>query len=299
MANSCSDDHNQVNIRYLGVGALDIRYRDQRLLTDPFYSPFSLWDIVSLTKYKSDPEAIDAAIGPFQQNVDAVLIGHGHYDHIADLPAIKNYLKSNASIIGSKTSINMVSSSFDLEQLIPVSDSNTGIWLHIANGWIRVKAQASEHAPQFMNVNLFPGEEDRARDILPSYIWHWKQGVNLTFMIDFLHVPFSEKVHKRLYLQTSASTFPIGHQPIDDNHHVDLAMLAGASFDNVQDYPTGLLRNYRPKKTLFIHWENFFKPWLKEPEALTLINIEKLMKISNESHNGPIEIAQPNHCYPL
>lgn len=295
----CSKNTEQISIRYLGIGALDIRYQNQRLLTDPFYTPFSIWDIATLSKFKSDPDAIKHAIGPYKQNVNAVLVGHGHYDHIADLPAIKNYLKDDALIVASKTSINMISSSFDLEQLIPITDVNTGTWLYLANGWIRVKAQSSEHAPQIFNINLFPGKEDLARNTIPSYIWQWKQGTNLTFTLDFLHEPYKEDVNKRLFLQTSASNFPIGFQPITDGHKVDLAMLAAASFENVDDYPMGLLRNYQPNTTLFIHWENFFKPWINEPEALTLINFEKLMRNSKNSHNGSIEIAQPNHCYSL
>lgn len=295
----CSKKTNEVSIRYLGVAALDIHYQNQRILTDPFYTPFSMWDIITLNKYQSDSKAIDKAIGPFQQNVDAILVGHGHYDHLADLPSIKNYLKQDSFIVGSKTVINMVSPSFDLDQLLPITKENTDIWFYLANGWIRIKAEASEHAPQIWNINLFPGQHQAAQTTLPKYIWNWKQGLNLTFLIDFLEEPNSEKVFKRIYFQSSASSYPIGHQPIQDNIPVDMALLSGASFDHVDDYPDGIIKNYKPDQTLFIHWENFFKPWLEEPEALMLIDIDELMKAAKDAHGGSIEIAQPDNCYTL
>jgi len=296
---SCSDNPDQVGIRYLGVAALDIHYKNQRVLTDPFYTPFSMWDIATLSKYKSDANAIDEAIGPFQQNVNAVLIGHGHYDHLADLPAIKNYLTPDSLVVGSETSINMVAPSFDIDQLLPITNNNTDVWFYIADGWIRIKAEASEHAPQIWNINLFPGNQTAAQATLPQYIWNWKQGLNLTFLIDFLESPHSENVFKRMYFQSSASSYPIGHQPIQDDIPVDVAWLAGASFDHVDDYPDGILKNYQPKHTLFIHWENFFKPWLKDPTPLMLINIDKLMGVAADAHDGLIEMAQPNECIRL
>jgi len=289
-------EHNPATpcIRYLGVGALDIRYQGERILTDPFYTPFSIWDIITLTPYKSNHEAIRTALGDYEKDVSAVLVGHGHYDHLADLPTIKTYLKDDALIIASPTSINMISSAFNMKHLMPIASEQVNQWLWIADGWIRIKPQYSEHAPQFASINLFPEEIHDAKAVLPEYIWQWKQGKNLTFLMDFLEAPFEPaKVKHRLFLQTSASSFPIGYQAIEDDIAVDSVWIAAASFHNVENYPAGLLTGYKPKQVHLMHWENFFKPWWDEPKALSLLDQEALNEDISKHFSGAFSYAQP------
>jgi len=295
-AMQCIDEDREISIRYLGVGALDIHFKGQRILTDPFYSPQSIWKIITFDKYRSNPESINKALGPYQKNVDAVLVGHGHYDHLADLPAIKNFLKDDAIIVGSTTSNNMITPSYDQKNLLSISEKNANQWHYIANGWIRIKAQLSEHAPQFMNYNLAKGEVNKPRKKLPRYIWSWSQGKNLSYIIDFLSEKKSEKVYKRIFMQTSASNFPVGYQPITDNNEVDVMFVAAASFDNVENYPYGLLRNYKPQETFLIHWENFLTPWMDAPSKLGTIDFDKLIKNSNKAHSGAITVPNPHDC---
>jgi L-ascorbate metabolism protein UlaG (beta-lactamase superfamily) len=108
----CMESNLPISIRYLGVGALDINFKHQRLLTDPFYSPQSIWNIVSIDKYRPNSNAIKSALGTYKKNVGGVLVGHGHYDHLADLPAIKNYLTDDAIIVGSTSATNMIAPTF-------------------------------------------------------------------------------------------------------------------------------------------------------------------------------------------
>ncbi len=293
----CMNDKHPLSIRYLGVGALDIHYKDQRVLTDPFYSPQSLWNIITLDKYRPSPTAIKNALGPYQKNVNAVLVGHGHYDHLADLPAIKNFLRDDAIIVSSVSSSNMIAPTYSKKNLLTIQDNNTNQWHHIANGWIRVKAELSEHAPQIFNYNFASDTVDKPRQKLPRYIWSWKQGKNLSYIIDFLTEANSDKVYKRIYMQTSASDFPIGYQPITDGIAVDSLFVAAASFDNVEDYPSGLLKKYKPKETFLIHWENFFKPWLKDPSPLGTIDFDELIMQSKTAHSpGKVTIPNPLDC---
>lgn len=295
-AMKCMDDQHPLSIRYLGVGALDIHYKDQRLLTDPFYSPQTLWKIVSIDKYRPNPAAITKALGPYDRNVDTVLVGHGHYDHIADLPAIKNYLKEDAVIVSSVTSSNMIAPSYEKKNRLEITSDNANQWLHVANGWIRVKAEVSEHAPQVFNYNFASDTVDEPRAKLPRYIWSWKQGKNLSYIVDFLSEANSDKVYKRIFLQTSASNFPVGYQTVTDDIPVDSVFVAAASFDNVDDYPSGLLKSYKPKETFLIHWENFFKPWFSEPSALSTIDFNELINLSQKAHSGAVTVPNPQDC---
>ena len=296
VAMQCISDQHPLSIRYLGVAALDIHYKGQRILTDPFYSPQTLWKIVSIDKYRSSPKAIKKALGPYQKNVKAVLVGHGHYDHLADLPAIKNFLTDDAMIVSSITSSNMLAPVYTDKNKQPITEQHTNQWFHIADGWVRVKAAFSEHAPQMFNYNFAEDTVNQPRTKLPRYIWSWKQGKNLSYVVDFLTEANTDKVYKRIFLQTSASNFPTGYQPITDDINVDAMFVAAASFDNVDDYPSGLLNHYQPNETFLIHWENFFKPWMEKPSALSTIDFDRLMDISHKAHSGAITVPNPNDC---
>lgn len=296
VAMQCISDQHPLSIRYLGVAALDIHYKGQRILTDPFYSPQTLWKIVSIDKYRSSPKAIKKALGPYQKNVTAVLVGHGHYDHLADLPAIKNFLTDDAMIVSSITSSNMLAPVYTDKNKQPITEQHTNQWFHIADGWVRVKAAFSEHAPQMFNYNFAEDTVNQPRTKLPRYIWSWKQGKNLSYVVDFLTEANTDKVYKRIFLQTSASNFPTGYQPITDDINVDAMFVAAASFDNVDDYPSGLLNHYQPNETFLIHWENFFKPWMEKPSALSTIDFDRLMDISRKAHSGAITVPNPNDC---
>lgn len=295
---NCQTDTNTPIIRYLGVGALDIHYQGQRLLTDPFYSPQSLWDIVSFTPYTPNQTHIKAALGNANNSVNTVLIGHGHYDHAADVPAITHYLTTDAQIISSESTQFLLASKMDSSHLQGLTENDFGQWRSIANGWMRVMATPSEHAPQALGINLFPHIHQHDLEDAPKYVWQWSQGTNLNWIVDFLAYKNSAQVAQRIFIQTSASAFPIGVPELKDGIKIDKVFLAAASFDHVENYPTGLIKQLTPAEIIFIHWENFFKPWFEQPEALSLIDFDTLM--SNKTLAGRANnalIGQPGFCY--
>jgi len=296
-------------VRYLGVGTLDIHYKGFRILTDPYFTPFSMWDIATFKPYETDMQALAYALGKPNPRINAVLIGHGHYDHAGDAPALVEYLDKDATFFASKTSNNLISAKLkksapSLSFMSMEDNKNRDKWHYIADGWIRVKAMASEHAPQIWNINLFSGEVDNQAPLPPKKVWQWKQGINYTWMMDFLSGQNSDDVYKRIFIQTSASNYPVG--VIESSEKVDYTFLAAASFDNVDDYPSGLLRQYQPSNAVFIHWENFFKPWLSnngkhvDPIALSLIDFDELEAIAREaSPRSEYIVAKPRSCFLL
>jgi L-ascorbate metabolism protein UlaG (beta-lactamase superfamily) len=297
-AYNCPTDPNTPAIRYLGVGALDIHYQGQRVLTDPFYSPQSFWDILSFTPYTPNKTQIEMVLGPANHNVNNVLIGHGHYDHAADAPAIEDYLSQDAKILSSQSTQFLLNSKMHSINTKGLTEKEFGQWQPIANGWMRVMATPSEHAPQALGINLFPHIHNHDLDEAPKYVWQWSQGININWVIDFLAYKNSEQVAQRIFLQTSASAFPVGLPNIKDDVKFDKVFLAAASFDHVDNYPTGLINKLKPSEIIFIHWENFFKPWFEQPEALSLIDFDKLMSNKTLADRAKDAlIGQPGFCY--
>ena len=297
-AYNCPTDADTPSIRYLGVGAMDIHYQGQRLLTDPFYSPQSLWDIASFTPYAPNLIQIKTVLGDANHSVNTVLIGHGHYDHAADVPAIQEYLTADAQIISSNSTRFLLASKMQSNLLKGLTADDFGKWQSIANGWMRIMATPSKHAPQALGINLFPHIHDHALEDEPKYVWQWSQGTNINWLVDFLAKPNSSEVAERIFIQTSASAFPIGVPEIEDNIKVSKVFLAAASFDHVDQYPSGLIDQLNPSHIIFIHWENFFKPWFEQPDALSLIDFDKLMSnktLANRAKDAVI--GQPGFCY--
>ena len=81
-------DPDGVTLRYLGVSGLYLQWRNAVVLTAPFFSNYSLWT-AAFGSVDWDEEAIRRGMqGLPDEPIDAVLVGHPHYDHFADLVPI-------------------------------------------------------------------------------------------------------------------------------------------------------------------------------------------------------------------
>ena len=63
----------------------------------------------------------------------------------------------------------------------------------------------------------------------------------------------------------SACSDQIGLPPQEvlDEKAVDVLLLCVASFNQVKNYPEGVISSIRPKHIIGNHWENFFRPYEK------------------------------------
>ncbi len=86
-----------ISLRWMGTAAFEIRFRTKTLLIDPFASRPSLWRVASGRPIPSD-EIETARRFP---RADIILIGHSHYDHLMDAPAIAR--RTGAMMAGSPT----------------------------------------------------------------------------------------------------------------------------------------------------------------------------------------------------
>jgi len=60
---------------------------------------------------------------------------------------------------------------------------------------------------------------------------------------------------------------------------VDLAFLTLASFHFSPDYPCTLLRAINPTEIVWIHWEDFFRKYSKDPKTLRGTDIVKFFEL--------------------
>lgn len=271
-----------LQIRYLGAGGVLLKRGEDSLLTAPFFSNPSISRLVfsqiGFAEFKSRPEEIDRFLGPQDKPdlalVTAVLVGHAHYDHLMDLPYIKQHFLPNATIYGSDTMKYTLAGDRTLSP-DAVKSLEPRAWSAPADGrpeppadWepagprLRVLALKSEHAPIFFSSWKFSPEgfHEPLKE-LPPRPWGWREGQTLAYLIDFLGED-RKTVDFRIYYQDAASNPPFGFPPLfkgsPDERHVDVAILCVPGFDQVKNYPEGLIKHIEPRAVVLIHWENFF-----------------------------------------
>ena len=94
-----------LEIRYLGSGGHLIRRGSSAIMTAPFFSNPGVFR-VGVGRISPDPARIDAAVekilaeGGRLDDVQAILVGHAHYDHLMDVPRVWREYAPRAKIFG-------------------------------------------------------------------------------------------------------------------------------------------------------------------------------------------------------
>ena len=84
-----------LRLQWLGVSGYRLDYEGHTLLIDPYVSRVPLSALIKRTPAIPDPDLIDRYIGRLG-NCAGVLVGHTHFDHAVDAPAIAQRLGCSA-----------------------------------------------------------------------------------------------------------------------------------------------------------------------------------------------------------
>jgi Metallo-beta-lactamase superfamily len=95
-----------VRITYLGTNAYLLQSRDAALLIDPYFSRIGLFR-AALNLPVSSSRNLTERYLPVRR-IDAVLVTHGHFDHLLDVPEV--VALTGARLIASATSIQLARS---------------------------------------------------------------------------------------------------------------------------------------------------------------------------------------------
>jgi len=188
----CSgNERDAVELTYLGAGGFLIRHQGRAIMTAPFFSNPGL--LRSLLGFPISPDTARIKdLLPPVDDVEAILVGHAHFDHLMDAIHIAETTATRATFYGSDTMMHIVHARPLLQtrvrslELIAGDSSTPGKWEPLAGGAMRVMALRSEHAPQFLGVKLFGGTIDHDLAELPRNAYGWKEGQTLAFLIDVL-----------------------------------------------------------------------------------------------------------------
>lgn len=269
-------DDETIYIQYLGSGGNLIYRNGYGVLTAPIYSnPSTLR--VGFGSIKPDTHRINMMYPRVPGvKVEAILVGHAHYDHLLDVPHIAERHALEAVIYGNTSVYRIISAAgrhlgerthFLDEELS--RDGRPGDWIYLADSTLRVMGIASDHGPHALGIHVMQGEVRDNLTRMPRSAWAWREGQTIAYLIDFLG-PDGE-VDFRIHHQDATSHYPMGAPPVlapPDAHQLDVAIVAVGSWRQTPDYPDALLRNHRPGCVFLGHWETFFRSPDKPPKPL-------------------------------
>jgi hypothetical protein len=271
---TCRDSTSHVVLTYLGVGGVLIEHRGRSLLAAPFFSNPPLRTVLTGV-IRPDTLLIERLLPRAADGADAILVGHGHYDHLLDLPYIASKRVTRATIYGDRTVRNILLGDPTLKrqpQRLVAFDSGAlasrdtlGRWTYTRDSTFRFMPVRGRHAPTlklFTGPSMFAdGSVDSPLDTLPTRAADWKLGTEISYLIDVLGRGTAAPL-LRIYYEDAPNDPPRGFPPraLIAARGVDVAVLCAATATHVSDTPGALLDYLKPSYVVVAHWEDFFRP---------------------------------------
>lgn len=265
-------DARKVEVQYLGVGGFLVRRGEDAILFAPSFTNPPFLSTSPTTEIRSDEALVQRCLERAHtqsgkdplEDVQFLLVGHAHYDHLMDVPAVMRRTPQ-AVVVGSRTMRHVLAGA-GLASRTLVADGcearvggAMGRWVYNAKRTVRVLAIESEHSPHAGGLKFMTGRYQEDLAALPRTAFGWKEGQTYAYLVDFLTPEGA--VDFRIHYQDAASSGGYGAVPkaaLDGYPRVDLAITCVGASDSAVDYPGPLLREVKPRYVVLGHWEDFF-----------------------------------------
>jgi L-ascorbate metabolism protein UlaG (beta-lactamase superfamily) len=245
-----------VEIEWLGVSGYRLSAEGHTLFIDPYVSRVPFRDLVLRRTALPDPAALDRFVQA-PGEVVGVLVGHTHFDHAVDAPAIARRFSCNA--YGSESLVALMALHGLAGRAVEVEPYRA-----YELGPFRVSFTPSVHSKLLLGLAV-PYDGDLScehLDGLSPSAYRCGQVWGVTI----------EVAGTRFYHQGSANLIDdaVREQGID----VFLAGVAGRSF--TRDYWKRILPLLDPSVVVPTHYDNFFRPLGQDMEFVTGVELSGL-----------------------
>lgn len=229
-----------LELEWLGVSGYRMTYEGQTLFVDPYVSRVPFADLVRRRPTLPDPEALDRFVQA-PGEVVGVLVGHTHFDHAVDAPAIARRFGCKA--YGSDSLVRLMALHGLAERAVSVEPYRT-----YELGPFEVSFTPSVHSKLLLGLAV-PYDGDLTCEHLDALSpGAYRCGQVWGIAIDVAGI--------RFYHQGSANLVDdaVRERGVD----VFLAGVAGRSFTD--DYWRRILPLLDPQTVVPTHYDNFFRP---------------------------------------
>jgi L-ascorbate metabolism protein UlaG (beta-lactamase superfamily) len=245
-----------LELEWLGVSGYRMTYERQTLFIDPYVSRAPLSKVIRREPALPDPAALDRYIGR-PESVAGVLVGHTHFDHAIDAPAIA--ARSGAKAYGSDSLARLMRAHGRPELAVEVEP-----YAVYELGPFAVSFTPSLHSKLILGLAVPMAGEltcDHLDALSPSA---YKCGKVYAIHIEVAGTTF--------YHQGSANLIDdaVRHSGVD----VFLAGVAGRGF--TPRYWERILTRLQPHVIVPTHYDDFFKPLSDEMGFSTNVNLAKV-----------------------
>jgi len=77
-----------VRVTYLGTNGYQFEFKGHALLVDPYFSRVDLSSVALGSRIQPNAARINDGLRHLAPKADAILVTHGHFDHLLDVPVI-------------------------------------------------------------------------------------------------------------------------------------------------------------------------------------------------------------------
>jgi len=244
-----------VNFRWFGTNGWEIRFAGKTILFDPWFNRFTS----GFLQNKLDPNAVlptDTTLIDAQvKNADQILIGHGHWDHFADIPYIAK--KTNAMVIGSETHANLLRAAGVPEgKIVQVKGGE-----HMQFDGYTIEVFPSVHSMGGTKKYAVPGHLVAPPATAPTKVGDLPEGDTLVYVLTIGGKYSAFLMSSGNYIERAIA----GLKP-------DVALVAPLFSNNTHAFTSRLMKalNY-PRLVLPTHWDNFEASLAEPPQDLRTI----------------------------
>lgn len=245
-----------LEVEWLGVSGYRLSYEGRTLFIDPYFSRVPFRSIVSRRPALPSDAALDRFLRAPGETV-GVLVGHTHFDHAVDAPAIAR--RTGCLAYGSRSLVNLMALHGLADRAVEVEPYRT-----YELGPFEVSFTPSVHSKLLLGLAVpYDGELSCEHlDSLAPGAYRCGQVWGITIAVAGL----------RFYHQGSANLVDeaVRERGVD----VFLAGVAGRSF--TRDYWQRILPLLEPKAIVPTHYDNFFRPLGAEMEFVANVQLSEL-----------------------
>jgi Beta-lactamase superfamily domain len=241
---------NGVRVTYLGTNGYEFEFKGHALLVDPYFSRVDLLSVAFGSRIQPNVSRINDGLRHLAPKADAILVTHGHFDHLLDVPPVM--AKTRARLIASASSVDIAKrAGASSGETVKAGDvRRIGPWkirvLSATHDRLFGKVPFDRPPSQANRSAEAPAKAGSAKAESPQRAADWICGEPLAFLI--------EVNGQRIYIDSGGT-----QAQLPPNERVDLAILGMALPDSRARLAAALAR-LQPRYFLPSHQDDFFRP---------------------------------------